>query len=245
MKTVVVIGGTSKIAQEVAKCFAKSGARLFLVGRDKAKLAAVSSDLQVRGARQVATAAIDLNDSSRHAELLEAAISALGNLDVALVAHGTLPDQKRCEQSVDMTFKELTTNFLSVVSLVTLLANYFELRRTGCIAVISSVAGDRGRQSNYVYGTAKGAVSTFLQGVRNRLFKSGVSVLTIKPGFVDTPMTALLSRNRLYADPQIVGRTIFKAIIKGQDVVYVPWFWRWIMLIIRLIPEGLFKRLEL
>jgi short-subunit dehydrogenase len=137
------------------------------------------------------------------------------------------------------------TNCISVISLLTHLANYFEKQRSGCVAVITSVAGDRGRQSNYVYGAAKGAVNIFLQGMRNRLSKVGVTVLTIKPGLVDTPMTAGLPKNFLFADPAVVGTRIFNAIMRGKEIVYVPWFWRWIMLIIRTIPESVFKRMKL
>lgn len=245
MKKLLAVGGTSKIAQEVLKCFAGTGAEFFITGRDEVKLAAVSADLLIRGAAKVVTSRLDLNDVGRHPQLYNEAVTCLGGLDVMLIAHGTLPDQALCQRDVDLTLRELRTNFLSAVSLLTLFANYFEENRSGCLAVISSVAGDRGRQSNYVYGAAKAALTVFLQGLRNRLFKAGVTVITVKPGFVDTPMTALLSKNFLYADPAVVGRRIFKAIIKRQEVVYVPWFWRWIMMIVRFIPERIFKRMRL
>src|SRR5690606_11893908 len=161
-----------------------------------------------------------------------------------LIAHGTLPDQERIQDSVEDTLREIQTNALSYISLLTLLAKFFE-QQHGCIAVISSVAGDRGRRSNYVYGTAKGAVSLFTSGLRVRLNKAGVSVVTIKPGFVDTPMTAHLKKNPLYAKPNKVGKRIYTAMLKGEDIVYVPWFWRYIMLVIGHIPARLFKRLPL
>ena len=141
--------------------------------------------------------------------------------------------------------KELETNFVSVVSLLTYMANYFSAKKSGTIAVISSVAGDRGRQSNYVYGAAKGALTLVLQGLRNRLFSDGVQVLTIKPGFVDTPMTADIKKNFLFVKPKLVAEQIVIAVKKKKDVVYVPWFWRYIMLIIKIIPEFIFKRLSL
>ncbi len=134
---------------------------------------------------------------------------------------------------------------MSVISLLTHLGNRFEAQRHGAIAVISSVAGDRGRLSNYVYGTAKGAVSIFMQGLRNRLYKSGVNVLTIKPGFVDTPMTAQLPKGALWAQPDHIAAGIIKAIDSGKTVVYLPGFWRLIMLIIKSIPESVFRRLSL
>jgi decaprenylphospho-beta-D-erythro-pentofuranosid-2-ulose 2-reductase len=242
MKKVLALGGTSKIAHETLKCFASGGAQIFLVGRDPAKLSAVASDLAVRGAETVETAVLELNDFSAHPNILRQALKCLDNVDVVLIAYGTLSDQARCQLDADLTRQELNTNFLSVVSLLTILANYFEVRRQGCIAVIGSVAGDRGRQSNYVYGAAKGGLNIFLQGLRNRLFRSGVSVITVKPGFVHTPMTASLPKNFLYADPALVGRKIFDSIIKRRDVVYVPWFWRWVMLVIKLVPETIFKR---
>jgi short-subunit dehydrogenase len=132
-----------------------------------------------------------------------------------------------------------------VISLLTISANYFEQRRRGCIAVISSVAGDRGRKSNYVYGTAKAALTTFLQGLRNRLSSSGVTVVTVKPGFVATPMTAHMKSGLLTASPQAVGQGIYEAMMKKKDVVYLPWFWQPIMFIVKSIPESVFKRLSL
>ena len=141
--------------------------------------------------------------------------------------------------------RELTTNGISVISLLTILANYFEAQKQGCIAVITSVAGDRGRKTNYVYGTAKAAVNMFLQGLNNRLFKSGVRVLTLKVGFVDTPMTAAIKKTPLFAQPETVGKSIYKAMLRRKGVVYIPWFWQFIMLIIIHIPEIIFKRLNL
>lgn len=245
MKKVLIIGATSTIAREVSKCFAADSAWLFLVGRSQEKLTVIAEDLLIRGAGKIESFALDLDNLSLHAELVPAAIKALGGLDVVLIAYGTLPNQNACQQHVETTLKEFTTNCTSAISLLTHLANYFEEQRAGCIAVITSVAGDRGRQSNYVYGAAKGALSIFLQGMRNRLSKEGVRVLTIKPGFVDTPMTAGVPKNFLFADPAVVGKRIFTAIMNGEEILYVPWFWRWIMLIIKGIPESIFKKLQL
>jgi len=161
------------------------------------------------------------------------------------VAYGTLSNQTTCTKNVAETIKEFTVNCTSVISLLTLLANHFEQQRKGSLAVITSVAGDRGRQSNYVYGAAKGAVSIFLQGLRNRLNPFGVTVLTLKLGFVDTPMTAHIPKNPLFANPQAVGKRIYKAVKTQEDVVYIPSFWRPIMAMITHIPERIFKRLEL
>ena len=241
----MVIGATSAIAHETAKHFAADGAEIFLVGRDSEKLTAVQQDLEVRGAGSITQHTLDLNDLDQHEALIAAAYDTLGGLDAVLIAHGTLPDQEQVQDSVEGTLQQFTTNTLSYVSLLTLLAGRFEQQRRGCIAVISSVAGDRGRSSNYVYGAAKGAVSLFTGGLRSRLSKVGVSVVTIKPGFVDTPMTSHLKKNPLYASPGRVGKRIYAAMLKGENVVYVPWFWRYIMLIIQHIPERIFKKLSL
>jgi decaprenylphospho-beta-D-erythro-pentofuranosid-2-ulose 2-reductase len=241
---VLIIGATSAIAHETAKCFAKDGAELFLIARSEEKLKIVADDLKVRGALRVEIATLDVNEMERHEEILEQAISTLDGLDVLLIAHGTLGDQKKCELSVAETMRELNTNALSVISLLTISANYFEQKRRGTIAVISSVAGDRGRKSNYVYGTAKAAVSTFLQGQRNRLSSVGVTVLTIKPGFVATPMTAGMKQGPLFASARVVGEGVYKAIRQRKDVVYLPGFWRLIMFVVKSIPEGIFKKLS-
>lgn len=245
MRKVLIIGATSAIAQETAKLFAQAGDRLYLVARNKDRLQAVADDLRVRGAIGVGQGIIDVNDIDRHTEMLQQATQSLGGLDTVLVAHGTLSDQKACEQSVAATERELRTNFLSVVSLLTLVANRFEAQRHGCIAVISSVAGDRGRQSNYVYGTAKGALTIFLQGLRNRLFRAGVQVLTIKPGFVDTPMTREFKKGLLWVGPERIAAGIYKAVDSNRSVVYLPSFWRGIMAAIGAIPERVFVRLSL
>ncbi|MDA8151566.1 MAG: SDR family oxidoreductase [Acidithiobacillus sp.] len=245
MRHILIIGTTSAIAEATARWFAQEGDRLYLVARNPERLAAVANDLKTRGATQVETVAMDANDTVRHAALIAQAEAALGGLDTILIAHGTLSDQKVCEASFDETLKELQTNCLSVISLLTHVANRFEEQKRGTIVVISSVAGDRGRQSNYVYGTAKAAVSTFLQGLRNRLYRSGVMVITIKPGFVDTPMTAGFRKGLLWASPEQVGKGIYRAMQRESGVIYLPWFWKFIMVGIRLMPERLFKKMKL
>jgi decaprenylphospho-beta-D-erythro-pentofuranosid-2-ulose 2-reductase len=240
----MIIGATSAMAYETAKCFAKDGVEFFLVGRTAARLEAVANDLKVRGAKRAETFLLDVTELERHEELLDTAIATLDGLDAVLIAHGTLGDQQKCEQSVSETLKEWNTNATSVIALLTLLANYFEQQRRGCITVITSVAGDRGRTSNYVYGASKAAVSAFLQGLRGRLSHAGVTVVTIKPGLVDTPMTASLKKGLLFASPRTVGQGIYQAMKKRTEVVYLPWYWRPIMLIMKSIPEAVFKRLS-
>lgn len=246
MKNWIIVGVTSAIAESVARIWAGRGYKLFLVARNENRLADIAQDLKVRGAAAVDTFAMDANAFERHQELFEAAHKSMGRIDGIFIAHGTLPDQKACETSFNVARAEIETNGLSVISLCTLAANLFEQQRQGDIAVISSVAGDRGRQSNYVYGAAKGMVSIFLQGLRNRLAKSGVHVTTIKPGFVDTPMTADFDKGGpLWASSEQVANGIVSAVDKKRNVVYLPWFWWIIMNIIRHIPEFIFKKMKL
>jgi len=245
MLKMMVIGATSAIAHETIKHFASDGAELLLVGRNAEKLDIITQDLQVRGAKRIEPYVLDLNEVDKHGDLVQYMIDEFGGIDVLLVAHGTLGDQAASEADFAVTMQELNTNFISAASILTLVGNHMEQRRQGSIAVISSVAGDRGRGSNYVYGTAMAAKTAFVSGLRNRLAKVGVNVLTVKPGFVDTPMTADIPKNPLFASPAAVGEAIYKAMKAEKSEIYVPFYWRYIMLIIRSIPERIFKRLSL
>lgn len=245
MKKILIVGATSAIATACARRWVGPDATFFLVGRTAEKLGQVADDLAARGAT-VRTHVLDLNRFDQHPTILDACFTALGQVDIALIAHGTLPEQKDCEQDAQLAVQEFSNNGLSVIALLTELANRMEVQKSGCIAVISSVAGDRGRPSNYLYGAAKGAVTVFCSGLRARLFKSGVQVLTIKPGFVDTPMTQGLPLPRLLlATPENVAQDIVRAVEKRRDTLYTPWFWRLIMLVIIHIPGPIFKRLGL
>jgi len=245
MRKTLIIGATSAIAQATARRFAEAGDALFLVARNADRLPIIADDLKVRGASGVQVQALDVLDYDRHRAVIDTAIAAFDGLDLVLIAHGVLPDQQACERSFDSTRQAFEINTLSTLSLLTHLANYFEGRGQGTIAVISSVAGDRGRQSNCVYGSAKGAVTIFLQGLRNRLHRSGVNVITVKPGFVDTPMTSAFEKGALWATPEQVADRIVAAVAKGIDVSYAPSFWRLAMALILSIPERLFKRMKL
>ncbi|MDF9391182.1 MULTISPECIES: SDR family oxidoreductase [Methylococcus] len=245
MQKILIVGATSAIAQATARRFARRGDRLYLLGRDPDRLDALAQDLRIRGAGPVGWACFQAEDFATHPALLDQAYETLGGIDVALIAHGTLPDQRACEQSFEAALRELNVNAIGTVSLLTHLANRMENQGSGTLAVISSPAGDRGRQSNYVYGAAKAMVTVFCQGLRNRLFRSGVHVLTIKPGFVDTPMTAAFDKGMLWAQPDQIAAGIERAIDKGSDSVYLPGFWAFVMLAIKHIPEGVFKRLKL
>lgn len=246
MKKILIVGATSAIASACARRWAVDKGEFFLVARDAQKLQQVSADLLARGAGEVATHVMDATDIAAHSVMLEYCLDTLQSIDICLIAHGTLPDQFACEQSADLTLAEFANNGTSVIALLTLLANQMAVQRSGTLAVISSVAGDRGRPSNYLYGSAKAAVSTFCEGLRARMFKVGVHVMTIKPGFVDTPMNqGLALPTLLVAQPEAVARRIVAGIERKVSVLYVPGFWAWIMWVIRGLPQPLFKRLNL
>jgi short-subunit dehydrogenase len=246
MKNILIIGATSAIATACARRWAPTGARFFLTARNAERLQQVAADLGARGATRTACGQLDIDDLDAHAALLQRVGDELGDIDIVLIAPGTLPDQQACEQDPAVAVREFNTNAVSLIALLTPLANRMEAQERGVIAVISSVAGDRGRPSNYLYGSAKAALSAFCEGLRARLAKSGVHLLTIKPGFVATPMTAGLPLSGpLVATTDKVASDIVRAIEKRKDVLYTPWFWAGIMLIIRSIPQRVFKRLSL
>ncbi len=241
---IVIVGATSSIARETARRYAGNGARFVLVGRNATRLDDIRNDLIARGAALAEVLQYDLSDSSLHDEIAQMASEKLGSMDVVLIAHGTLPDQEQVQEDFAQVREVIELNAMSVISLSMAFGDRLVRQKKGTLAVISSVAGDRGRQSNYVYGTAKAAVSTFLSGMRGRLRTQGVQVLTIKPGMVDTPMTAHMPKGALWSTPQKVAADIERAVRKRADVIYSPFYWKWIMLIIAMIPEWLFKRLR-
>ena len=241
----VILGATSALAQAVARELVDDKQSLVLVARDADKLAQVATDLALRAGdtASVQTRIADLADVDEHQELIDATAAA----ESYWLFYGSLPDQEACEEDWSKANEAFTINFTSAASLLGRAANVFEARKGGSLIVVSSVAGDRGRQSNYVYGTAKGALSLFCQGLRNRLRASGVQVLTVKPGFIDTPMTSGIEKKPgvLWVTPERVARDVVRAHRRGKDVLYTPWFWYFILLIIRSIPERVFKRLSL
>lgn len=245
MKKILLIGASSAIAEHCARIWSARGDTLYLVARNEERLKTIAADLKVRGAAQIYSHKMDLNDIESHAALLDNVEEAMGKVDMVLIAHGTLSNQQACEQSVQDTLADIKTNALSTISLLSHIANRFEAKQSGMIAVISSVAGDRGRSSNYVYGSAKAMVNTFASGLRQRLYKSNVGVLTIKPGFVDTPMTASFKKGILWAKPAGVAKTIVKAMDKRKDEIYIPTFWWAVLRVISVIPTAFFKRINL
>lgn len=245
MRKVVILGATSGIALAVERQLAERGCELLLVARSAERLAALQSDLLARGAPQVFTCAADLARIEQHAGVFDSVRRSIPGFDTLLLAYGSMHDQKDSEVSVDVLLDELNVNFVSASAILSLFAAEFERRRTGCIAAITSVAGDRGRRSNYVYGSAKGALSLFLQGLRSRLHPAGVQVITIKPGPVQTPMTDHLPSASHFADPELVARDIVQALERrAPDVLYTPKIWRYIMTAVEHVPEAIFKRLS-
>jgi decaprenylphospho-beta-D-erythro-pentofuranosid-2-ulose 2-reductase len=245
MKKIIVLGATSGIALDVQRQLARQGCELLLVARSPQRLAEIQADLLVRGAQQVLTYSADLAAIQQHVAIFDFARHTFQNFDTVLLAYGSMNDQKDSETSVDTLLEELQVNFVSATAILTLFAADLERRRTGCLAAITSVAGDRGRRSNYVYGSSKGALSLFLQGLRSRLHPAGVRVITIKPGPVLTPMTDHVPNSARFADPEQVARDIVRALERrSPDVLYTPKIWRYVMTAVRHIPETVFKRLS-
>ena len=243
-KRILVLGATSGMAEACVRLWAARGESLYLVARNAEKLAAVVADARTRGASYVDSAVADLDNTAAHPELLAHAINSIAGLDIALVAVGALGGQPAAERSFDEAGKLLHTNYVAPVSLLTWLANYCAQRHSGVLAVLSSVAGERGRKSNYVYGSAKAGLTAFLSGLRNRIDREGVTVMTIKPGPTKTSMTQGMDQSKM-ADVESVAATIVTSIDKRRDVIYVPGIWRIIMAVIRVIPERVFKKLSI
>ena len=241
---VLILGGTSAIARGIAAAFARRGYSVVLAGREQDELERSARDLTIRFGTPARAVAFDAGQHASHGALMEA-LARDGSPSGVVAAFGMLGDQGRARADFEHARAILDANFLGLVSILTHAANALEERGSGFIIGISSVAGERGRQSNYVYGAAKAGASAFLQGLRNRLAPAGVHVMTVKPGFVDTRMTWGLPGLFLVADPNEAGENIVRAVERRRDVVYVRGIWRWIMLVIRSIPETVFKRLKL
>lgn len=240
MDRVLIFGATSAIAQQIALRYARRGARLYLVGRDPRKLEALCQDL---GDAVVGHARADLDDTAGNAGRVAEAAAVLGTIDVAVVAHGLLGDQEATEHDFGAAEQIFRTNLLSPVSLLVPLASRLQAQGHGHLAVLSSVAGERGRPRNYTYGAAKGALTIYLQGLRSRLWSEGIAVSTFKLGPVDTPMTADHPKNPLFARAPAVARRVVAHIDRGQGAIYLPWYWAPIMGVVRRLPEPVFQRL--
>ena len=243
---ILLIGAGSAIATAVARRYAANQTSLFLFARNSSRLALQQQDLLVRGAARVGTHVLDLSNHEEHETAINAATEFFGedDIDLVLICHGSLPDQEAAEQDFDLARREIDINGLSIISLLTRLTPYLKEQGRGMLAVVTSVAGDRGRQPNFVYGAAKALVSTYLQGLRGKLLPYGVDVLDIRPGLVDSPMTQQFDKGLLWSSPELVARQIEKAIRRKRHTVYVPGYWRLIMAVVRSIPEAVFKRLK-
>ena len=243
MRRVLVLGAHSAIAQACARRYAEEGHALVLVGRDPHRLQAQAEDLRVRGASEVATVEADFADVDAHDSIWLRSDSLLsGSLDTVLLAFGVLPNQSVVEANPQAMREAFWINANAALSMLTVIANGLEGRPGSQIGVISSVAGDRGRRSNYCYGAAKAALSAFTLGLGQRLHSKGVSVTLIKPGFVDTPMTAGFRKGVLWAKPDRVARDIVAAMRQRRPVAYTPPFWRWIMAVVTHLPEFILRR---
>jgi len=242
---VLILGASSAIAYASAKEFAANGYNLILAGRDQDELQRGANDIGTRYEVSVSTSHFDALDLESHEEYFTNIVKSNPDLTGILFAIGYLADQTQINQNIALNVRVIDVNYTSAASILSLAANHLESRQSGFIIAISSVAGDRGRQSNYSYGASKGALSLFLQGLRNRLARANVRVITIKPGFVDTQMTWGLAGMFLVASPDQVGKRIARSIDKRSDIIYTPWFWRYIMLVIKYIPEFIFKKMKL
>jgi len=243
---VLIAGATSTIARHAASELADRGARLHLAARDEVEAQRVGQDLAVRRGTEVSWGPFEATEYEGHERLLDSAADAMGGLDGLLVAVGMLGDQARAEADPAHLRDVIEVNYSAPASLITAAANRFDEQGRGWIAALSSVAGDRGRPSNYVYGSAKAGLTAFLEGLRGHLHESGVHVLTVKPGPTDTKMTfGMDDPPPLMAEPERVAKRIVWDLEKEKDVCYAPPIWRYIMAAIRLIPASVFKKLSL
>ena len=244
-KRVVIIGATSGIAQAAARIWAARGTRFALVARNPEKLSAVAADLKARGAALTETIVADCADVDVPA-ILKRIVEALNGIDIVLLAYALPGDQQVCERAPEATAEVLRTNLTSAAAWCLGTASILEAQGYGALLVIGSVAGDRGRASNYVYGASKAGLGALVQGIAHRLARSGARAVLIKPGFVDTPMTAAIAnKGLLWASPETVARTIVASADRGGPVVYAPAFWRAIMFVVRNVPSAIFHKTRL
>lgn len=243
MSYVLIIGAKSDIAKAVAREYANQGYDLCLAARNIEELSSLKSDIEIRSGQKVALKEFDIIDFAAHENFYNSLEPK--PLGVIVVA-GYMAEQKECENDFAKTLNTINVNYTGAVSILNIIANGMEKEKRGFIIGVSSVAGDRGRKSNYIYGSSKAALSAYLSGLRNRLFGSGVHVLTVKPGFVATKMTEGLDLPaKLTAQPQDVARDIYQAQQRGKDVLYSKWIWQYVMLIIKHIPEFMFKKMSI
>ncbi|MEE2887883.1 MAG: SDR family NAD(P)-dependent oxidoreductase [Planctomycetota bacterium] len=238
-RNVLIFGANSAIASEVARAYSKRGDRLFLVGRNPQSLQSLVTELGGSVAGQITTDLDELDSCAAH---VQTAIDTLGTVDIALVAHGLLGDQGQSERDLEHARQIIQTNFLSAVSILIPLTNYFEKQGRGHLGVITSVAGERGRPRNYTYGASKGALTRYLQGIRSRLYPTDAWVHNLKLGPVDTPMTVGHNKHALFGEKTKVARGIVKTLDGHRHVTYLPRTWGYVMMVVRCLPEPIFQR---
>jgi short-subunit dehydrogenase len=245
MTKVLILGATSTIARAISVELAEKGYRLHLAGRSGAELERLASDLRVRFGIGVSYSVLDAEDLPSHRTFVTGAVEELGGVDGVVFAIGLLGNQPADSIEAEAACRLVEVNLTSAVSVLGPLANVMADQGSGFILGLSSVAGERGKQSNYVYCAAKAGFSTFLDGLRHRVESRGVKVYTLKLGFVDTAMTYGMEGLPLMVSPEKIARSSVRLLNKSSGIYYLPWFWRWIMLLIRCIPEPIFKRMKM
>ena len=242
---ILVVGATSAIARSVARLYAVKNAKLLLLARDEERLRESAADLGLRGASDVKSLKYDALYAENHSKIVAAAVEFLGSIDIALICHGNLPNQKECQADYRKAEEAIRVNGLSVISLCTEIVSHLKKQQKGTLAVITSVAGERGRRPNFVYGAAKSMVSTYLQGLRGSLLEDNLHIVDVRPGLVISPMTAHLKKGPFWSSPESIAASIIKGISKKRHIIYAPSYWRLIMLIVSVIPETIFKRIKI
>lgn len=243
MPTVLVLGATSDIALAISRKFAAEKYDIQLAGRDIPQIQTIQSDLVIRYGVKASVHSFDALQFSSHAAFFE---GLPVKPDITICVLGSMLDEDKAVEDWQTSRLMIETNYTGPVSILNIVAKYYAAQKKGTIVGISSVAGERGRQSKMIYGSSKAAFTAYLAGLRNRLFADKVHVLTVKPGFVYTKMTAELKLPALLtAQPEQVATAVYKGVIKKKNTIYVKWFWRWIMLIIKCIPEFQFKKMKL
>ena len=243
-RKVILLGALSAVAEETARLYAAEGAALLLAGRNQARLDAVAADLRARGAAEVKTTALDLAAADADSETPKL-VAMLAGADDIILAYGVLGDQARGEEDAVEAMRIFQIDFVSAAQWCLAFARHLETQRGGALVVIGSVAGDRGRASNYLYGAAKGALGILVQGLAHRLARVGARAVLVKPGFIDTPMTAEFKKGPLWAKPSAIAVIVRRAALRGGPIQYAPGFWRLVMLAIRVTPAFVFHRTKL
>lgn len=243
MPTVLVLGAASDMAVAIARHFAANGHDIQLAARNIRRLGPLQSDIAIRSGITCTLHEFDALDFASHQPFFD---SLAVKPDITICVFGYLGDNETARANWKESEKIIHTNYTGAVSILNVVSNHYAVQRKGIIAGISSVAGERGRQSNYLYGSAKAGFTAYLSGLRNRMYHEKVHVVSVQPGFVYTRMTENLALPALLtAHPENVAKAVYNAVEEKKNTVYVKWFWRWIMLVIRSIPESLFKKLKM